>query len=250
MRTGLAHETVGHGPRLGLVHGFTQTARCWGPFADLLAEHYRTVRIDAPGHGRSSDVLADVTTGAALVGEVAGQGIYVGYSMGGRHALRLALDRPDLVERLVLIGASPGLADPDERALRMAADDALATRIEEIGVAAFIDEWLAQPLFAGLPPGARFTEERHTNTILGLAASLRLAGTGAQDPLWDRLPDLRAPTLLLVGADDHKFGAIALEMVGRIGPHASVRQVPGVGHAPHLQQPTVAAELVMSWLST
>jgi 2-succinyl-6-hydroxy-2,4-cyclohexadiene-1-carboxylate synthase len=105
--------------------------------------------------------------------------------MGGRHALRLALDRPDLVERLVLIGASPGLADTGEREQRRAADDALATHLEQIGVAAFVDEWLAQPIFAGLPVAAQFRDERRTNTAAGLAASLRLAGAGAQESLWD-----------------------------------------------------------------
>lgn len=250
MSNGLAYEIDGSGMRLGLVHGFTQTARCWGPFAPALTERFETVRVDAPGHGRSSEVHTDVAVGAALIGDAVGRGIYVGYSMGGRHALRLALDRPDLVERLVLIGASPGLADPETRSARRAADDVLATRIEHIGVPAFIDEWLAQPLFAGLPTAARFVEERATNTASGLASSLRLAGTGAQEPLWDRLAELEAPTLLLVGADDEKFGAIATQMVERIGPKASVLAVPGTGHAPHLEAPQLAADVVLRWLST
>jgi 2-succinyl-6-hydroxy-2,4-cyclohexadiene-1-carboxylate synthase len=249
MSNGLAYEIEGAGVRLGLVHGFTQTARCWGPFAPALGERFEIVRVDAPGHGRSSEVHADLTAGAALVGDAVGRAVYVGYSMGGRHTLRLALDRPDLVERLVLIGASPGLADPEARAARRAADEVLAARIEHIGVAAFIDEWLAQPLFAGLPAAARFVDERATNTSSGLASSLRLAGTGAQEPLWDRLSDLDAPTLLLVGADDEKFGDIAAQMAERIGTNASVLAVPGTGHAPHLEAPRLAADVVLRWLS-
>src|SRR5204863_3461325 len=142
--------------RLGLVHGFTQNRRCWGEFADLLAAHFEVVLVDAPGHGGSTGVTADVASGATLIGEAIGRASYLGYSMGGRHTLRLALDRPDLVERLVLIGASPGIADRKERETRREADERLAERLETIGVDAFLEEWLAQPIFAGLPAAMQF----------------------------------------------------------------------------------------------
>ncbi|HEV8297928.1 MAG TPA: alpha/beta fold hydrolase, partial [Acidimicrobiales bacterium] len=105
----LATTVVGQGPRVVLVHGFTQTSRCWGPFLDGLAAENRVVAVDAPGHGGSRAVAADVAESARLLGETAGEAIYVGYSMGGRIALRLALDRPELVRALVLIGTSPGI---------------------------------------------------------------------------------------------------------------------------------------------
>ncbi len=168
--------------------------------------------------------------------------------MGGRHTLRLALDRPDLVERLVLIGASPGLSDTSERAQRRVADEGLAERLEAIGVSAFLDEWLAQPIFAGLPLEAQFREERQTNTVAGLAGSLRLAGTGAQEPLWDRLAELTAPTLLVVGANDHKFGALARRMQEAIGLNAELVEVPAAGHAPQLEQPDATAAAITEWL--
>ena len=77
--------------------------------------------------------------------------------MGGRCACTLALAHPDAVERLVLIGATAGIDDPVERAARRAADEALADHLDRRSASPpFLDEWLAQPLFAGLPtPTAR-----------------------------------------------------------------------------------------------
>ena len=150
-----------------------------------LADDHEVVAVDAPGHGGSADVRADLVAGAALLGATGGRATYVGYSMGGRLCLHLAVARPDLVERLVLVSATAGIDDPIERAERRAADEALAASIERDGVDAFLARWVAQPLFAGLAdPGL---DDRRRNTVAGLASSLRLAGTGTQEPLWDRL---------------------------------------------------------------
>ena len=123
-----------------------------------------------------------------MLGASCGPATYVGYSMGGRLCLHLALARPETVERLVLVSATAGIEDDDERATRRAADDALATSLERDGVDAFLDGWLAQPMFATLAdPGL---DDRRRNVAAGLASSLRLAGTGTQQPLWDRLASL------------------------------------------------------------
>jgi 2-succinyl-6-hydroxy-2,4-cyclohexadiene-1-carboxylate synthase len=235
-------------PRMVLLHGFTQTARCWAPFDAALAEHHQLRLVDAPGHGASRHAHADLVDAAWLVGVAGGPATYVGYSMGGRIALQLALDSPDLVRRLVLISASPGLADHAERAARRERDDALAEHLEAIGVAAFLDEWLAQPLFASLPPTRAHRTERERNTAPGLAASLRALGTGAQQPLWDRLRELRMPVLLVAGVSDAKFVGVAQQMAEAIGVNAQVALVEGAGHTAHLEQPALTASLVLDWL--
>jgi 2-succinyl-6-hydroxy-2,4-cyclohexadiene-1-carboxylate synthase len=245
----LATLVGGSGPRMVLVHGFTQTARCWGPFADALAaDGWQLVAVDAPGHGRSSAVHAGVARAAELLGNAGGRAVYVGYSMGGRIALRLALDRPELVRALVLVGVSPGIEDPAERSQRVAADEALADRLEEIGVEAFVDDWLRTPLFASLPADRAQRDERLTNTVEGLASSLRLAGTGAMEPMWARLDGIRMPVLVVTGQLDQKFGAIAQQVVARAAPHALAVEVPDAGHSVHLEQPWVAAQVVTAWL--
>lgn len=231
-----------------LLHGFTQTGRCWGPLATDLAADHEVVTVDLPGHGGSSTIEATVEDAVDLLADTGGPATYLGYSMGGRFALRLALDRPDVVHRLVLIGASPGLADPGERAARRRSDEALAGRLEAIGVEAFVHEWLDLTLFAGIPAALRFEAERCTNTAAGLVSSLHLAGTGAQEPLWDRLAELAVPTLLITGGDDTKFSAINAEM-DRAVTSAEHCVVLDAGHTVHLERPAATTALVRGWLA-
>jgi 2-succinyl-6-hydroxy-2,4-cyclohexadiene-1-carboxylate synthase len=232
-----------------LVHGFTQTVASWGPVAERLGGHLEVVRVDLPGHGGSGGMRVGFEEAAGLVGEAGGVGAYVGYSLGGRLCLRLALERPDLVRALVLIGASPGITDPGQREARRDADEALARRIERDGVEAFLDAWLAGPLFSSLPAEAAGRDERLANTAEGLAYVLRRLGTGVQVPLWDRLGELGPPVLLVAGELDRKFAGIAREMAAAIGPSARVVVVPGAGHAVHLERPVETARLVEEFVA-
>ncbi len=237
--------------RLILAHGFTQNARCWGAFADHLAAEHELTLVDAPGHGRSGHDDADLWTAADLLTEVGGRGVYIGYSMGGRTALHAVLAHPERVEGLVLIGATPGLTEAEDRAERRRADDDLATRLVESGLPAFLDRWLALPLFAGLDEQAAARSARLTNRAEGLAASLRHCGTGSQEPLWGRLAEIEVPVLAVVGDQDHKFAAIAERMVGAMtGTTAEVVTLPGT-HAVHLERPvecaTAIAERIATW---
>jgi 2-succinyl-6-hydroxy-2,4-cyclohexadiene-1-carboxylate synthase len=241
------HRTCrpGTDPASVLVHGFTQTSAVWDDVVAGLGDGPQVCRIDLPGHGRSSLVGADLPATAHLLAEAAPSppATWVGYSLGGRCCLHLALAHPEVVGRLVLVSATAGIDDEGERADRRMRDEALADRIEAIGVPAFLDEWLAQPLFAGVPADAAGTVERATNTAAGLATSLRLAGTGTQEPLWDRLPDVQIPVLLVVGERDERFTAHAHRMASLL-PHAEVAVVPGVGHAVPLEAPAALADLL------
>jgi 2-succinyl-6-hydroxy-2,4-cyclohexadiene-1-carboxylate synthase len=247
----LAVERLGAGePRLVLAHGLTQTGRSWRHVATVLAGRHEVVLVDLPGHGRSGAVRAGVEDGARLLGEAGGRAVYVGYSMGGRHVLRLACDRPALVIGMVLLGATAGLADPAERAARRAGDEALATGLERDGVDAFLERWLAQPLFAGLPDDPAEREERRRNTVAGLAASLRLAGTGTQEPLWDRLGECEVPALVLAGELDAKFTHLGRRLADALGGPTRFATVPGAGHAAHLERPAAVTHLITTWLAS
>ncbi len=246
---GIGSTRRGTGPRIVMVHGFTQTKASWGRFADDLAVDHELVLLDAPGHGESATVMADLPAGAELLAAAGGPGTYLGYSMGGRFALHVALAHPELVDRLILVSSTAGIGDDAERELRRAADNALADRIEGIGVDAFLDEWLAQPMFASLGAEASAVDERKTNTAGGLASSLRLAGTGTQAPLWSRLGELDMPVLLIAGADDAKFADIAHRLAEAIGSNARTAVIEGAGHSAPLEDPTTAAAVVREWLS-
>lgn len=245
----LHHERGGSGPRVVLVHGFTQTRTSWSEIAAALRARHEVVAVDLPGHGGSSSLRLSLPETAAALAATGGPAVYVGYSLGGRVCLRLAVDRPDLTRGLVLLGATPGIEDPAERAARRATDETRAAELERDGVPAFLDRWLRLPLFATLPATAAGRADRETNTAEGLAASLRLAGTGTQEPLWDRLPGITAPTLLLAGDRDEKFGALATRMAGRIGPNAEAARIPDAGHAAHLEQPTAVTGLLRQFLA-
>ena len=244
----LAARSRGRGPRLVFVHGFTQTGDSWLPVATHFSDHgFETVLVDLPGHGESGTIRADLRRTADLVATTAGPGTYIGYSLGGRVCLHLAIMYPHVVERLVMIGATPGIIDDDERAARRAADDRLAQHITTVGVEQFLDEWVDQPLFAGLHLDDDERADRCRNTAAGLAASLRLAGAGMQVSLWERLVELNMPVLAMAGELDDKFVPIA-ERIASSAPLGAFAEILGAGHAAHLQQPMQVITRIESWL--
>jgi 2-succinyl-6-hydroxy-2,4-cyclohexadiene-1-carboxylate synthase len=239
---------------VALLHGFTQTGRLWGRFGDGLADSYSLVAVDLPGHGGSDEVRADLPTSARLVAEAIRDAIgdvpcgLVGYSLGARVALHV-LTQSDLhVSGAALIGATGGIEDREARAARRRSDEALADGLEASGdVEGFIESWLRGPLFDRLGDEAD-RDERLRNSAAGLAASLRLCGTGTQEPLWDAIPTIRCPILALAGTDDTRFAAHALRLA-RLAASGVVSLVPGGGHAVHLAQPDHTGRIVTHWLN-
>ncbi|MFN8019401.1 MAG: alpha/beta fold hydrolase [Acidimicrobiales bacterium] len=243
-----ALHTVAHGssgPTVVLVHGFTQTSASWRPVVERLAADHRLVCVDLPGHGGSAEVRADLWEAAALVRAVAGEATWVGYSLGARVLLHLAVAEGAALPGLVLLGGTAGIDDPAERAARRAADEALADRIEAEGVARFIEGWVAQPLFGPRRPSDDDLAARLANTAAGLASSLRLAGTGTMDPpLWDRLGVVTGPTVVAWGEHDHKFAALGGRLAATIGGPTTTATIAGAHHAAHLDDPAGLAALV------
>ena len=239
-------------PRLARLHGFTQTGRSWAPLLtalhERLGDHHAVLTPDLPGHGTRSDVRTDLWGAARLLAEECGRAAYVGYSMGGRVALHLGLERPDLMERLVLVSATGGIEDAGQRAARRREDEALAQSLETEGVDAFLQRWLSTPLLAGLPADAAGLEARRENTAAGLAAALRMMGTGTQEPLLRRLNELTVPVLVVAGERDDKFTEQALHLGGWIGPTAELALVPDAGHACHLENPDAFLDLLVPFL--
>lgn len=252
---------AGAGPALLLLHGFTGSAETWRPFLPELAARWRVIVPDLIGHGRTAapadaaryrmdECVADLLALLDWLG--VGEFAVLGYSMGGRVALHLALAVPKRVRALILESASPGISDPAERAERARSDAALAELIEREGIVAFVERWESQPLFAtqrSLPAEVRgrLRAERLGQRPVGLANSLRSMGTGTMEPVWDRLGELGMPTLVLAGELDAKYVAIARAMMERL-PRAQVVIVPGSGHAVHLEQPAQFLKLITTFL--
>jgi len=258
----LAVEERGKGAPLLILHGFTGCARSMAGVAAELARSFQTLGVDLVGHGASGGprtleryLMADcVEQVCTLFDRLEIERAHMlGYSMGGRVALALAVAHPERVARLMLIGASAGVPDPAARAERIAADEALADRIELEGIEAFVDHWMALPLFAsqarlGDDALAAMRAQRLRNAPHALANSLRGMGSGAQQPLHDQLGRVRAPACLVVGEEDAKFDAIASDLASRLRS-ASVARIPEAGHAAHLENPTAFAATATRFFS-
>jgi 2-succinyl-6-hydroxy-2,4-cyclohexadiene-1-carboxylate synthase len=236
-------------PTLVLLHGFTHTGATWGPVIRALGERYSAIAADIRGHGSMS--MREPVTVSGVIDDLATmvteeQFTLVGYSMGGRIALHVALALGARVERLILIGASPGIADALEREVRVEADERLARWIDGAhSIEEVARRWQQTPVLSGQPPevAAFVHRDRLHNTPGGLARALRGLGTGAMPSVWGRLGELQMPVVLVVGGKDQRFTATAALMAERIRD-ARVVIVPAVGHAVHLEAPEVVADVI------
>ncbi len=255
-------EVEGDGPPLVMLHGFTGDTTTMWPLSRALTGIRTVYAVDLPGHGRTGLLDEDALHGfvatvdllADLFGRLdIGRADVVGYSMGGRFALGLAVLYPDLVETLTLIGASAGIADDGERRARRRADDELADDLLADGIEPFVNRWMALPLFAsqdrlGAVALAAARRQRLGNDPAGLAASLRGAGSGAQPSLWSRLHEGDHQTLLLVGAEDAKFRRTAVRLADGL-LRSRIAVVPDAGHAAHIENPAATAELIVEFVT-
>src|SRR5438270_5749790 len=217
----LSYSTAGEGEPVTLLHGFTLSGRSWREVIAKMPPGWIWVLPDLRGHGDTQ-----IPRGAPITMDACMRDIemlwdhlgierthLVGYSMGGRLALHVAVHRPDRIVSLMTIGAHAGLED-DAREGRRLGDEALAKRIEQDGLEAFVNYWSSLPLFAGLERrGPSFTAqiraERMGNTVAGLAASLRGMGAGVMEPLWSNLVRVEVPCTFVAGQLDHGYVASA-----------------------------------------
>lgn len=260
---GLAWEVRvrGAGPTLLLLHGFTGRGSGWGRHATAFARRFRVIVVDLPGHGRSGiprdPARASVERTAADLSAIlrrigAAPAGVVGYSLGARIALALAVAHPGVVRRLVLESPSAGIVGAEDRAVRRDADARLAEALEAGGIQAFVDSWERQPVFSShgsLAPSvvARLRAERLANRPAGLAASLRGAGQGSMTPLHDRLAGILAPVLVIAGALD-PAGLERAEAVAWGIPDARLAVIAGAGHTPHVETPAAFRSLALEAL--
>jgi 2-succinyl-6-hydroxy-2,4-cyclohexadiene-1-carboxylate synthase len=225
------------------IPGFMQRGDAWRPVAELLPERYPSALLDHGEHtldGRLREIAAAAEEGAVLVG----------YSLGGRLALRAVLRDPGRYAGLVTVGATAGLDDPSLRSVRAEADDRLAAWIEAAPIEDVVSIWERQPLFADQPE-ALIEEQRPgrlSHDPAGLAMLLRTAGQGVLEPVWHELLMLDLPVLAIAGARDEGYVAAA-QRIADVAPHGRAEIVEDAGHAVHLQRPERVAELIEGFLN-
>lgn len=244
-------------PAVLLLHGFLGAASDWDETAAALADDFRCIAVDLPGHGESvalgDEAYTFEGTLAAIADTLDGLGVarcrVVGYSMGARLALGFALRAPERVARLVLESGSPGLKTDEERAARRALDEQRAEWIER-DLDGFLDRWYRMDLFASLKHHsdlrAALVAKRRRNIPAEAARSLRGAGTGRQPSLWADLERLAAPTLAVAGGRDRKYTDLAFEMAVA-GPPVMPVVVPA-GHIVHAERPDLFTALIRDFL--
>ena len=253
-------STAEFGSPIVFLHGFMGSTADWQSVRAPLASEQRCIFVDLPGHGESVDVLDETTMTLPVVADTVVEALdrrgvgtmsVVGYSMGGRVALTLALRHPDRVDRLVLESASPGISSPDDREARADLDDRRAARIRREGLAAFLDDWYRAPLFETFRHHPQFDdalERRRRGDAERLAQVIADMSPGRQPDLWPRLEEVTSETLLIAGADDPKYPAI-VRRAGDTIPDSHVVIAEDCGHNVHLERPDWYAETVGTFLA-
>lgn len=233
-------------PAILFLHGFMGSSRDWENATAALGERFFCVAPDLPGHGASVGLPPESYTFESVARAVLGvldelgieRATLVGYSMGGRLALYLALYHPERCAGLLLESASPGLQDVVERWARHAADEERASRLESDDFEDFVGDWYRQPLFASLVRDEerlkRTISARLKNDPAELARSLRGMGSGSQRSLWGELNGLRVPALAVAGELDEKFVEITHRMAN-LCAGMRVAVIPGAGHNVHVE---------------
>lgn len=242
-------------PRFWL-HGFLGSPADWDPVRGRLAAAPGVECLPClPGHGTAPEAVPAELGGwlewlLERTRDLPPLDL-VGYSLGGRLALQLALAAPERVRHLVLLGAGPGLESRPARAERRARDEAWAARLERDGLEAFLAEWYAQPLFASLMDldgASALLARRAVGHPAALAVALRAVSPAGQANLWPRLPELSMPVLWLAGSGDESYAASSRRAAARC-PRGRLALVPGAGHAAHLERPGALADLLDPFLS-
>ncbi|MEO0409973.1 MAG: 2-succinyl-6-hydroxy-2,4-cyclohexadiene-1-carboxylate synthase [Cyanobacteria bacterium P01_A01_bin.135] len=245
----------GSGPVILFLHGFMGSDRDFDAVVARLQHRYTCLTLDLPDHGQTQlrvERPYSLETAAAslldwLAPITAQPCALVGYSMGGRLALYLALSAPERFSHLVLESASPGLKTAAERQARIALDESRAQQIQQ-NFGGFLQGWYQAPMFRNLAQQPEFKavmERRRQNDPAKLGRSLRCLGTGQQPSLWPHLHKLTLPTLLLTGQQDSKFCAINAEMAAQM-PNARWLSIESYGHTVHLEAPERYAEAIAS----
>jgi 2-succinyl-6-hydroxy-2,4-cyclohexadiene-1-carboxylate synthase len=236
------------------LHGYTENDLTWRDVVGAVPGGLRCELL--PGHGWKPSPPGDSLT--TLISQLArslpsGGCDLLGYSMGGRICLQLALEHPGLVRRLILISCHAGIRDPRSRQLRRLRDEHLAQMLEEDGIGPFVSWWQNNPALRPVRAAPRADAEslrsvRLNQDPIGLAGALRHFGAGAFDDLWPRLGTLVMPTLLVAGAADTSYCEQMAEM-SRLIPRATFATIAEAGHAVHREQHAHLARRVADFLA-
>lgn len=251
----LVCEVAGEGTPVVLVHAGIADARMWDPLLPSLSEDHRVIRYDLRGYGRTALPAGDfshVDDLAAVITALADGPVHlVGASMGGRVALDLALDRPESVRSLALLGAVVSGYEPDAEPPSGWDDVVVADRADDLDALADAEArmWLADPDGTRLPAGVLDLVRAMNRTALANERSGRGEDRPAAPPAADRLRELDLPVLVMVGALDLADIGMTAGLLAERVPGAQTAVIDGAAHLPALESPDAVAVLLEPFLA-
>ena len=235
--------------RVLLLHAGIADARMWAPQVEALRDAgHDPVAPDLPGYGDAALEPPTVDYVGFAAGRLDGPATVVGCSFGGRVALELTVARPELVERLVLVGAGLGAWDWSDAAQAGFAEEEEAIERGDLVAAASQQArmWLADD---AAPEVRELTE---TMTLRSYEQQLPLedqvTSSWPEPAAETRLREIAVPTLVVAGSDDlGDIHAIAAKLAAEI-PGARSVTIEGAGHLPSLERPDELNRLLLDFL--
>lgn len=251
----LAYDDSGRGEPLVLLHEGIADRTMWDDVTPMLAERFRVIACDLRGFGETPLPDGPFVYAADVVGLIEALGVerahVVGASLGGHVALDLALARPELVDRLVLVGAGIDGWEHEPALRSLWEEEEAAFERGDLDEVAWINvrTWLDGPTRneGEVPAALRrrvFEMQRAALDHENPAAT----GGWLTPSRRERLREVTAPTLVLVGAlDQRDFRRIARFLADEI-PGAVFEELPGVAHLPPLERPEAFARTLLGFL--
>lgn len=249
-------------PAIIAIHGFTGSGQDFQPIVELTHECLNWYTLDLPGHGSNSsliikdhslefylDALHAITQFYKL-----NKFILLGYSMGGRLALHYAIQHPTSLKNLILIGASPGIENLEERQERFRQDQKLSNWILKNDTKTFIDFWMQTPLIRSqknIPPHLfhAFLKRKYQHLPSGLAAALLALSPGKIHSIWKEIKTITCPTLIISGEKDLEYIEVGKKMTALL-QNARYLSIPEAGHCAHLENLSAFSKEFLNFLSS
>lgn len=247
-------EDRGSGPPLVLLHSFLCSGEMWEPQLPEFERRYRVVNVDLRGHGRSGPVgssftLYDLVDDVVAVLDQLGihRAAWAGLSIGGMVSLRAALRAPDRVSRLLLLDTDAGR----ERIGARMQHRLLGLGVQAFGFRPFLPAIL--PLFfcaATRERRPQLVDEWRTHfAALHVASMLQtLRALNRRDSVVSRLGEIRAPALVLVGAEDRSLPPSCSRRLAAALPDAELTVFDEAGHLSNLEQPRAVTAAMLEFL--